>query len=75
MTANEEIGIRLGQLRKERGFTNCELSQKSGVPVTTLNHILRGYVKNPGVITLMKLCKGLDITMIDFFDKNDMENI
>ena len=39
-----------------------------GIPQATLKSILNGESKNPGIVTLKKICDGLEITIIEFFD-------
>lgn len=51
------------------------LSYESAVPITTLMHIVDKTTKNPGVLTIGKLCDGLGITLKDFFDAPEFENI
>jgi hypothetical protein len=40
---------------------------RSGVPPSTLKNILYGQSKNVGVVTIKKLCDGLEITIPEFF--------
>ena len=40
---------------------------RSGVPPSTLKNILYGNSKNVGVVTIKKLCDGLEITIPEFF--------
>lgn len=75
MSANDKIATRVRELATEKNLTYYELSYKSAVPLTTLNHIVNGSTKNPGIITLMKICNGFGITIIDFFSTEEMKNI
>jgi hypothetical protein len=53
------------------------LSYKAAVPMTTLMHIVDKSTVNPGVLTISKLCDGLEITLKEFFDSpefDDLEN-
>ena len=59
---------RLLELCRERGITPNALSYLAGVSQSTIKSILGGERKNPGIVTLKKLCDGLDITLIEFFD-------
>jgi len=59
---------RLYELCRERQITPNALSYMAGVPQATLKSILNGESKNPGIVTLKKLCDGLDITLVEFFD-------
>lgn len=62
------LADRINQLCNERGLTYYTLSYKSGVPLSTLMHIMDGTVKNPGVFTLVRLCAGMRVTLSEFFD-------
>ena len=46
-----------------RDWDYAKLSWVSGVPLTTLMNIMNGNTKNPGIFTVMKLCKAFGITM------------
>lgn len=59
---------RIYELCKERGITPNALSYMSGISQSTLKSILGGESKNPGISTIKKICDGLDITIIQFFD-------
>lgn len=62
---------RIYSLCKERGITPNGLSYLAGISQSTIKSILGGESKNPGIVTLKKICDGLDITLIEFFDVPD----
>lgn len=66
---------RINNLCKERKITPNALSYMSGVSQSTIKSILNGESKNPGIVTLKKLCDGLDISIIEFFDTEDFANL
>ncbi len=66
---------RINNLCKERNVTPNALSYLSGVSQSTIKSILNGESKNPGIVTLKKLCDGLDISIIEFFDTDDFANL
>ncbi len=68
MTTQETIAFRIRELCKERNITPNGLSYITGVPQATIKSILGGESKNPGIITIKKLCDGLGISLIDFFN-------
>ncbi len=49
-------------------MTPNALSYSAGVSQSTIKSILNGESKNPGIVTIKKICDGLDITVIQFFD-------
>ena len=59
---------RILQLCKQRGITPNALSYAAGISQSTIKSILGGESKNPGIVTLKKICDGLDITLVEFFD-------
>lgn len=75
---NEEQKIlvnRINYLCKQNGFTYYTLSYKSGVPLSTLMHIMDGTVKNPGIHTIVRLCAGMKITISEFFDTEEFDKV
>lgn len=64
----QSISSRIIELSDERGITINKLCTISGVTQSTVDSILKGKSKNPGICTIKKLCDGLDITIFDFFD-------
>lgn len=66
---------RIYDLCKKNNITPNALSYKSGVSQSTIKSILNGESKNPGIVTLKKLCDGLDVSIIEFFDTEEFENL
>ena len=62
---------RIYQLCHEREITPNALSYLCGISQSTLKSILNGESKNPGVVTIKKICDGLDITLVEFFDTEE----
>lgn len=56
-------------------MTYYKLASRSAIPLTTLMHIMNNSTKNPGIFTIIKICSGLDITIMEFFDSKEFENI
>lgn len=54
--------------KKKLGLTTDELSEKSGVPVGTLNKILSGATRDPKLETLKAIAKVLGLSLNDFDD-------
>ena len=62
---------RILELCQEKGITPNALSYMSGVSQSTIKSILNGESKNPGIVTIKKLCDGLDVSVVSFFDTED----
>lgn len=67
MDTREAIAKRILDLCKEQGITPNKLSTISAIPQATIKSILNGESKNPGAVTIKKLCDGLEITLGEFF--------
>lgn len=68
MNAQEAIVIRIRDLCKERNISVNNLATISAVAPSTVKNILYGKSKNTGVVTIAKLCNGLDISIVEFFN-------
>lgn len=66
---------RMNELIKERNITPNGLSYLSGVSQSTIKSILNGECKNPGIVTIKKLCDGLEISIVDFFNTDDFAQL
>lgn len=68
MNAKEAVAKRIQTLCAERGMTVNALANQCGIEPSTIYSMLGAKSKNPGVITIQKLCDGLEISVKDFFD-------
>lgn len=75
MSIYDLVVKRIYELCKEREITPNALSYMAGVSQSTIKSILNGKSKNPGIVTIKKLCDGLDISIIDFFNTDDFKNL
>lgn len=48
---------------KEKKITQLELSKKSGIPLRTVNNILRGYTQSPRLDTMNAICEALGLPL------------
>ena len=69
------VSERIKYLCQQEGISYYELSYKAAVPITTLMHITNCSTKNPGIFTIITICSGLNITIGEFFNSKEFENI
>ena len=69
------IAERIKDLCRKNNLSYYTLSYKSAVPITTLMHIIDCSPENPGIFTITKICNGFGITLIDFFDTEELKGI
>ncbi len=75
MNTCEAVGYRIKQLCKAKGVTPNKISYISAVPQATIKSILLGESKNPGIVTIKKLCDGFDISLGEFFSTPEFDNL
>ena len=69
-----DVPARLKQLMDERGMNVYGLAQASGVSWQTVKNIFT-LTSNPSVGTLQKICRGLGVTLSQFFATEEDGNI
>ena len=75
MTEQELISKRIEYYCNLHKMSYYKLSYQSTVPLTTLMHIIDGSTKNPGIFTMIKICNGFGITISEFFNSKEFENL
>lgn len=75
MNTQEAIAQRIRSLCKKYNLTPNRLSTISAVPQATIKSILNGESKNPGIVTIKKLCDGLEITLGEFFSTQEFDDL
>ena len=65
---------RIHSLCKERGMAINKLATMSGVSQSTLDNIMRGNTKNPGVVTIHKIANTFNMTMAEFLDFKELND-
>ena len=75
MTAKEAVAQRIIDLCRERNLAINGLANLSGISPSTVYSILNAKSQNPGVISIQKICDGLEISLRDFFDCELFENL
>ncbi len=71
----EVVARRIRQLCRENGVTPNKVSKISGVPQATTKSILLGESRNPGIVTVKKLCDGFGITLGEFFSTKEFDDL
>lgn len=62
---------KLKKKRKEKGWTQLKLSEKSGVPQPTISQIEKGNRKYPTHENIRKLAKALEVDIRELEDENE----
>lgn len=75
MNTREAVAARIRALCIERGLTPNGLSNLAAVPQGTIKSILNGESKNPGVVTVKKLCDAFELTLGEFFTSPEFDGL
>ncbi|MCH5321565.1 MAG: helix-turn-helix domain-containing protein [Eubacterium sp.] len=75
MRIKEAVAQRIVNLCKERKIAINALGNISGVNPSTIYSMLNTKSQNPGVVSLQKICDGLEISIRDFFDDDLFSDI
>ena len=70
MTIKSAIVKRLRQLCDEKNIATNNLAVRSGMTPSTAYTLLKDNRKDMSVITLKKLCDGLEMSLVEFFDSD-----
>ena len=68
MNTKQAVAQRIKELCKERGIVVNALAALSGISSSTIYSMLNNKSKNPGIVSIKKICDGLDISLYDFFN-------
>ena len=74
MTFGEAVAARIEELCKEQGISINKLALLSGLTQSTVDSILKGKSNNPKLITLMRISRGLEMTICKFLDDPKIED-
>lgn len=70
MRTKEAVAARIIELCNQRKIAVNALANISGVSPSTIYSMLNQKSKNPGVVSIKKICDGLDISVREFFDSD-----
>lgn len=68
MGTKEAVAQRILELCRERNIAVNALANISGVSPSTIYSMLNQKSQNPGVVSIKKICDGLEITVREFFN-------
>lgn len=73
MDTRQAVADRIMALCAENHITLNKLFTLSAVSPSTIKNILYNKSQNPGIVTIKKLCDGLDITLGEFFSTPEFD--
>jgi len=74
-TTDQLVRERIRQLCQKKSYTINKLATVSGFGYSTVRDFMNGKNSNIGILTLKKLCDGLEISLYEFFNTESFKNL
>ena len=75
MKINEAISIKLLKICKENNLSVNKLATICCLTQSTIENIISCNSKNPKILTIFRICDGLEITLSEFFSDEIFEQL
>ena len=75
MNTKEAVAKRILDLCEERDIAVNALATTAGVSPSTIYSMLNEKSRNLGVVSLKKICDGLEISLREFFDSDIFDDL
>ena len=75
MNTKNAVANRIIELCNQKNIAINALANVSGISPSTLYSVLNEKSQNPGIVTIKKLCDGLEISLREFFDADIFDDI
>jgi len=69
-----DVKARLQQVMDERGWTIYRVAKEAGIPWSTVRNLFKRDTE-PSISTLESICKGLGMTLTQFFDEENRSGL
>lgn len=75
MKLNEAVAIKIMKIIEERNITINKLASISCLTQSTVDSLVNGKSKNPKLLTIVRICDGLGISLSEFFNDSVFKNV
>ena len=75
MNTKDAVAKRILDLCEQRNIAVNSLANISGVSPSTIYSMLNEKSQNPGVVSIKKLCDGLEISLREFFNDDIFDDL
>ena len=75
MNTKNAVSNRIIELCNQKNIAINALANMSGISPSNLYSVLNEKSQNPGIVTIKKLCDGLDISLREFFNTDIFDDI
>lgn len=74
-SAENKIGLRIRELRKQKAMSQEALAVKAGIPMVSLAKIEQWQIKKPSFSIVWKITIGLGVTLDEFIEGLEPEKL
>ena len=75
MKLSRAISLRISKICEDKNISINKLATICCITQSTVQGLIAGTSKNPKLLTIIRICEGLDIKLKDFFDDDLFDNI
>lgn len=75
MKLTKAVSEKINKILIEKDITVNKLASISCLTQSTVDSLVNGKSKNPKILTIVRICDGLGITLTEFFDDELLKNI
>ncbi len=75
MNTKNAVANRIIELCNQKNIAINALANMAGISPSTLYSVLNEKSQNPGIVTIKKLCDGLEISLYDFFNTETFKTL
>lgn len=75
MNTKNAVADRIIELCNKKNIAINALANMAGISPSTLYSMLNEKSQNPGIVTIKKLCDGLEISLYDFFNTETFKTL
>ena len=75
MTTLEATRNRILELCETNNISINKLANICGLPPSSVKNIIYGKSQNPKILTIKMICDGLEITLAEFFDTDEFNEL
>lgn len=75
MNVKDAVVLRLQEICADNNITYNDLANRSGITPSTIYSMMDKSRRDISIITIKKICDGLEITLSDFFDSKIFDEL
>lgn len=74
MEQSRALANRIRELCEEKDMNYVKLAERCGEPVKRIYRAMTGAMSSQAILLLVRICRGLDISLDEFFDTDELRD-